>query len=123
MAGPAGGRSLTTEKDRPIHEPTFDVCNRDRTTVVSIAGELDIASAPLLRDCLTSVVNGGSWSLVLDFSKVDLVDSTALSVLIGVAKRVQSNAGEFSIRNVARSVMKTFTFTGMDETLGVTEAQ
>jgi anti-anti-sigma factor len=60
----------------------------DRVTVVKLEGDLDLASAPELKATLTDAVRAGSGRLVLDFSGVAFVDSTALSVLIGVQRRL-----------------------------------
>jgi anti-sigma B factor antagonist len=60
----------------------------DRVTVVKLEGDLDLASAPELKASLTDALREGSGRLVLDFSGVAFADSTALSVLIGVQRRL-----------------------------------
>lgn len=52
--------------------------------VVTLTGDLDIASAALLRGHLAAVLGQGVDHLILDFTHVEFVDSTGLSVLAGV---------------------------------------
>ncbi|MEU5995986.1 STAS domain-containing protein [Spirillospora sp. NPDC047418] len=52
--------------------------------VVTLTGDLDIASAALLRGHLAAVLGQGADHLILDFTRVEFVDSTGLSVLAGV---------------------------------------
>lgn len=52
--------------------------------VVTLTGDLDIASAALLRGHLAAVLGQGADHLILDFTHVEFVDSTGLSVLAGV---------------------------------------
>jgi anti-sigma B factor antagonist len=60
----------------------------DRTAVVAVDGELDLVTAPELKRTLHELLRDGRGRLVLDFSRASFVDSTALSVLIGVNRRL-----------------------------------
>jgi anti-sigma B factor antagonist len=56
-------------------------------TVVGVTGELDVASAPALRDRLLALVNRGAPSLVVDLRGVTFIDSTGIGSLLRIHHR------------------------------------
>jgi anti-sigma B factor antagonist len=77
------------------HDNEFrvDVETSNGLAVVVVAGELDLYTAPELRERLARVDEGGAEHVVLDLSQVTLVDSMALGVLLGAKKRLATHAG------------------------------
>jgi anti-sigma B factor antagonist len=56
-------------------------------TVVGVTGEIDVASAPALRDTLLGLLNRGADSLVVDLRGVTFIDSTGVGSLLRVHHR------------------------------------
>ncbi|MBA2698561.1 MAG: STAS domain-containing protein [Nocardioidaceae bacterium] len=56
-------------------------------TVVEVAGEIDVTSAPALRDALLGLLNRGAESLVVDLRAVTVIDSTGAGSLLRVFHR------------------------------------
>jgi anti-sigma B factor antagonist len=56
-------------------------------TVVGVTGELDVASAPALRDRLLALINRGAPSLVVDLRGVTFIDSTGVGSLLRIHHR------------------------------------
>ena len=56
-------------------------------TVVRVEGELDVASAPDLRDALLALLNRGADPLVLDLRGVTFMDSTGVGSLLRIHHR------------------------------------
>lgn len=77
-----------------------------------VEGELDLLSAPLLKETLTSLLRAGSGRLVLDFSGVPFIDSTALSVLIGVRRRLGRHE-RLAIAAAGDQVLRVFELSGV----------
>jgi anti-sigma B factor antagonist len=77
----------------------FDVLvsEHDGWTVLAITGELDLATAPRLRQAAVDVVAAGARRLVLDMRLTDFVDSIGLGVIVGLLKRLRSDDGELAI--------------------------
>ena len=56
---------------------------RDGIEVIEVQGEIDIYTAPRLRELLIDLVSRGSYQLVVNLDKVGFLDSTGLGVLVG----------------------------------------
>lgn len=57
-------------------------------TVLTVSGELDVATAPALRERLHALADARPCRLVLDLQAVSFMDSTALAVFIGAKTRI-----------------------------------
>jgi anti-sigma B factor antagonist len=68
--------------------PVERVDARDGAVVVHLCGELDLYNADEIRTALAAVVDGGPERVVVDFGRVEFIDSTALGVLIEARKRL-----------------------------------
>jgi len=51
--------------------------------VLEIGGEIDVYTAPKLRERLIEMVNSGEKHVVVDLGRVEFLDSTGLGVLVG----------------------------------------
>src|SRR5213078_419069 len=68
---------------------TEDVLDSDRH-VVAVRGEIDLFTAPELKQKLTDAIEGGKSRIVVDLTDTTFLDSTALGVLIGAVKRLRA---------------------------------
>ncbi|HEU0213793.1 MAG TPA: STAS domain-containing protein [Jiangellaceae bacterium] len=86
----------------------------DGCLVVEVAGEVDMTSAPTLRDHLLGHIGLGEPCVVVDLSKVDFMDSTGLSALV-VAYRQASEVGSSVLVAAAQpSVRRVLEITQLD---------
>jgi anti-sigma B factor antagonist len=67
--------------------PARSVRSQDGYTIVTISGELDIASAPVLREQLLGLLRPGASRIVIDLSGVTFCDASGLAVLVGASRR------------------------------------
>jgi anti-sigma B factor antagonist len=56
---------------------------QDGIEVIDVQGEIDMYTAPRLRELLIDLVSTGSYQLVVNLDKVGFLDSTGLGVLVG----------------------------------------
>jgi anti-sigma B factor antagonist len=82
-------------------------------TVISVTGEIDVYTAPTLREQLNEVVASGQHHLVVDMAGVDFLDSTGLGVLVGGLKRVRSHNGGLQLVCDQEKILKVFRITGL----------
>jgi anti-sigma B factor antagonist len=85
----------------------------EQTSVVSIKGELDLASAPQLKWTLIDSLEAGSNQLVIDLSRATFMDSTTLGVLIGVKRNLQAGV-RLAIVCTGGDLLKIFELAGLD---------
>jgi anti-sigma B factor antagonist len=85
----------------------------DATTVVTVTGEIDVYTAPKLRDLITDLVGQGRYHLVIDMTGVEFLDSTGLGVLVGGLKKVRANQGSLQLVCNRERLLKIFRITGL----------
>ena len=71
--------------------------NKDGIEVVDVEGEIDVYTAPRLRELLIELVNKKNYQLVVNMEKVEFLDSTGLGVLVGGLKRVRAHDGSLDL--------------------------
>jgi anti-sigma B factor antagonist len=91
----------------------FAVSHAAGSTVVTLRGELDLATAPQLRDCLATLPPEGEIRVVLDLTHLEFIDSTGLSVLVLLFHRTQATGSSMVIRNPSSAVIRIFEITGL----------
>jgi anti-sigma B factor antagonist len=82
-------------------------------TVVAVGGEIDVYTAPKLREQLVDLVNAGRYHLVVDMEGVEFLDSTGLGVLVGGLKRVRAHDGSLRLVCTQERILKIFRITGL----------
>ena len=82
--------------------------------VISLAGEVDLYTAPEFKAQLLDVIGKGGKQVVVDFTDTTFIDSTTLGVLVGGMKRLRTNDGELSLVCSDRNITKIFEITGLD---------
>ncbi len=90
----------------------------DRYSVVSVAGEVDVATAPMLRSRLDAAIDRGKPLLVVDLLSVTFIDSTGLGVLIGATKRVGGSGAMRLVVSEPR-ILKLFEITGLMDVFSI----
>jgi len=127
---PSPADTDSQQGDDPQALPSFSLLQRDLddgTHAISVAGELDLATAPGLKRALDSAFHTGG-PVVVDLSDTVFLDSTALSVLLDAARRLGSRGGEndadelgnagaeprLAIVCTRPNVLRIFEFSGLD---------
>lgn len=85
--------------------------------VVTVAGDVDLHSAPELRDRLASLSDTGARHVVVDLTECDFLDSMGLGVLLGAKKRMARDGRELHVVVSAPDVRRIFEITMLDRVL------
>ena len=92
---------------------------KDGIEVIDVQGEIDIYTAPRLRELLIDLVGKGSYQLVVNLEKVEFVDSTGLGVLVGGLNRVRAHDGSLDLVCTQERILKIFWITGLTKVFGI----
>jgi anti-sigma B factor antagonist len=85
--------------------------------VVTVEGELDIATAPSLRAELIRLDDEGAQDVVVDLLAVPFVDSVTLGLLVEWSKRLDARGGVFRVVCADRRFARIIEITGLDRIL------
>jgi anti-sigma B factor antagonist len=89
--------------------------DRDGWTVVEARGEIDLYTAPKLKEQLGSLIEQDRVRIVIDLGGVEFLDSTGLGVLIGSLRRCRERGGELALAAPKETVQKVLNITGLDK--------
>ncbi|NUP27279.1 MAG: STAS domain-containing protein [Nocardia sp.] len=89
------------------------------TAIVTVQGEVDMASAPQLQTALEDAQRGGD-ALIVDMSDVGFLGSAGLSVLLVISEAAEPGAGLRVV--VSDAVRRPIELTGLDKLLSVHES-
>jgi anti-sigma B factor antagonist len=87
--------------------------------VVTVAGEIDIATYGYLRAELLTAVDAGPGTVVVDMSGVEWIDSTGLGTLVGALKRAREKHGTVMVAGAPGRIAKHFQVTGLSKVFGM----
>ena len=96
--------------------------NKDGIEVVDVGGEIDIYTAPRLRELLIDLISKDNYQLVVNMDKVEFVDSTGLGVLVGGLKRVRAHDGSLDLVCTRERILRIFRITGLTKVFDIHQA-
>lgn len=91
--------------------------HRDRRSVLSLRGELDVCNKDLLADAIGSAQERGARMLVMDLSTLDFMDCSGLSVLVKTRKQLAKGQGQLVITGSQPMVRRLFHLMDLDSYL------
>jgi len=89
--------------------------------LVRVTGDVDVATAPRLREHLIRIVSDGQPNVVLDLDAVDFLDSTGLGVIVSALKRTRSHGGDLRLVCNRAALRRLFELTGLDLAMPLAE--
>ena len=87
--------------------------------VLEVGGEIDVYTAPKLRERLIELVNSGQKHVVVDLGRVEFLDSTGLGVLVGAHRRLRAREGSLHLVCPHERLLKVFRITGLDNVFDI----
>lgn len=91
-------------------------------TVVEVTGEIDVYTAPALREELTHLIDAEHTDLVVDLTAVSFMDSTGLGVLVGALKKIRTLGGDLRLVINQEKILKVFKITALTQVFTIHES-
>ena len=82
--------------------------------ILAVNGEVDVYSAPELKDKISELIQSGQTTLIVDLSGVAFLDSTGLGALVEARSATSEAGGSLPIVCSQDRILKLFTITGLD---------
>jgi anti-sigma B factor antagonist len=87
--------------------------------IAALSGELDITSAPTLREQLRGLLQPAASRLVINLSAVHYAGASGVAVLAGTARRARMHGGFLRLAGPAPAVASVLRLTGMHRQLDI----
>jgi anti-sigma B factor antagonist len=100
----------------------FSVSDEDideTTHVVEVGGEVDLYSAPELKEHVLTAIDRGRTKIVVDLTNATFIDSTTLGVLVGARKRLREHDGALAVVCADDDKLGLFEMTGLDRVFSI----
>ena len=113
------GSGPTPEGTAGLREdPIANIARADGSIVVTLAGELDLYNAAVVREALLECCGEAPERLIVDLSEVKFIDSTALGVLIEARTRM-ANRRSFLLASPGLETRRALEISGLDRHFAV----
>lgn len=97
----------------------INILQNDLGYTVQLNGEIDAYTASDLKNKIMPIASEKEVHIVVDFNKVDYMDSTGLGVFIALLKAVKKNDGKLEFIGVCKRLKRLFDITGLTEILNL----
>ena len=88
-------------------------------TILDVSGEVDVYTAPKLKEALLGVINSGQVHLIINMEQVTYMDSSGFGTLLGALKRVRPEGGTVNLVNVSSAIERMLNITRLNTIFSV----
>jgi anti-sigma B factor antagonist len=87
---------------------------REGIPLLRVRGELDVYTAPKLKEVVREALEDGAPSLAFDLSSLQFMDSTGLQILMSAKKRTAERGGEVYVFGLRSQIRRVFDLLGLE---------
>jgi anti-sigma B factor antagonist len=91
----------------------------DGVCMMSLDGEVDVYTAPRLKESLIGQIESGCSRIIVDLQDVGFIDSSGLGVLVGGLRRAKERDGTIRLVCTRDNILKIFRITGLDKVFAI----
>jgi len=93
----------------------------DQTLVVSLAGRLDAASAPVLDKQMPALLEQAVHRVVIDLGRLEYISSAGLRSILALAKTAKAKGAKLVLGDLQEMVKEVFRISGFDRLITITD--
>ncbi|GKV67220.1 MULTISPECIES: STAS domain-containing protein [Sporosarcina] len=97
--------------------------DKDLVHNFKIIGEIDIYTAPKLKEHLARLEQAEGMEVELDLSEVNYMDSTGLGVFVGFYKEITAHNGKLVIKGLNQRLYRLFEITGLSDIMQIEQVE
>jgi anti-sigma B factor antagonist len=117
------GVLVTTGSDQPHRIKMTEETFAPSGVILTVSGELDIETAPALRDRLFSAIEAGQHRLVIDLSAISFLDSVGLATIVHAKQRLPEEGRMALAIDPSSYVMLVLESSGLPKVLDLAETR
>jgi anti-sigma B factor antagonist len=88
-------------------------------TVLTLAGDLHLHTAPQLREAVGLVVLANGQQLILDLAALDFCDSSGIAALVAAYRHAGNAEATFALTALSDRITRLLTIVGLDQLLTI----
>lgn len=100
-----------------------DVETTGDATCLTLEGELDLSSAPMLRTCMSGLTEAGARHIVIDVGGLRFVDASGIRAIAAEARRLRKTGGDVILRNPRPWTHRLFHLLGATDLVTIEEVE
>ena len=97
---------------------TINELKEGNKLTIAISGRIDTITAPELEQVINSGLNGIN-ELIFDLAELEYMSSAGLRVMLTAKKKMDTQGGKMTVRNVNETIMEIFEITGFADILTI----
>lgn len=99
-----------------------DTQTTGRAVMLTLSGELDLVSSPILAEALNGANQSDAELLVVDLRRLEFMDSTGLHLLVSAQQRAHDGGRRFALIRGGEHIQRLFSLSGIGELLLVVDS-
>jgi anti-sigma B factor antagonist len=112
--GGSDGAVITAERVEPVQLELTCTTGANGYQIVSVTGELDIATAEQAYSYISEVIDGRPAPVTVDLSGLTFCDASGLGALARIARHARQAGRQLMLTSARPSLMKIMRITGLD---------
>jgi len=89
--------------------------SQDNVTIIALKGELDLSCVEEVKPVFLGLLDEDHPNIVIDMKELEFMDSSGLSLIVEVFKRVRVGKGDMKLARLNDSVTKLFEMTRLNQ--------
>jgi len=94
-------------------EVSLKLVRQDEVAVIHLLGDVDMEDVVSIRNAISSIVEGGCYQFVLDFTRVQHINMTGLGILVESLRKLRDLNGDLRISNLNMQLHHVMELTGV----------